>query len=108
MKKKKKKANVITLNDVDGKGLGLPLHTIDPCCAHVVSSKAGLQASDQNPLMAVNRVVHPRWDRGAVVHPQPQVCGLWVSEQTRQQRVLTLLPHYTQGGTTAPEHIVWI
>lgn len=68
-KKKTTSTNVITLYDVDGKGLGRPFHTIDPRRADVVGREAGLEAADQDATVAVNRVVHPRWYRGAIVHP---------------------------------------
>lgn len=67
--KKTPSANVITLYDVDGKGLGRPFHTVDPCRADVVGREAGLEAADQDATVAVNRVVHSRRYRGAIVHP---------------------------------------
>lgn len=98
----------LTLNDVDGKGLGGPLHSIDPGCADIVSVEAGVEAVDEYTTVSVNCEVHAWWDSGAIVHAEAQVCGCWVSQQAGQQIVLTLFFHHPQGGAAGPERTIWI
>lgn len=100
--------NQLTLNDVDGKGLGCPLHSVDLRCADVVSIEAGVQAVDENTTVPVNCEVHPRRHGGTVVHAEAQVCSFWVGQQAGQQVVLTLLLHHPQGRAAGPEHTGWI
>lgn len=103
-----KQSSGLTLNDVDGKGLGGLLHSVDPRCADIVGVEAGVELVDENASVPVNCEVHPGGHRGAVVHAEAQVCGFWVSQQAGQQVVLTLLLHHPQGCAAGPEHTVWI
>lgn len=98
----------LTLNDIDGKGLGALLHPVDLGCADIVSVETGVEAVDEDTLVWISCEVHSRGQGGAVVHAQPQICGCWVSQQARQQVVLTLLPYHPQGRTAGPEQTVWI
>ena len=98
----------LTLNDVDGKGLGRLLHSVDPGCADVVSVEAWVEAVDENTAVPVNCEVHPWRHTGAIVHAEAKVRGCWVGQQAGQQVVLTLLPHHPQGRAAGPEHTAWI
>lgn len=69
----------LTLNDVDGKGFGGPLHPVDFGCADVVGGEAGVEAVDENTTVPVNCEVHPWWHSGAIVHAEAKVCSCWVS-----------------------------
>lgn len=99
---------VLTLNDVDGKGLGRPLHSVDPGRADIVGVEARVEVVDENTTVPVNGEVHLWWHAGAIVHAEAQVCGCWVGQQAGQQVVLTLFPHHPQGCAAGPEHTAWI
>lgn len=98
----------LTLNDVDGEGLGCPLHSADLGCTDIVSVEAGVEAVDENTTASVNCEVHSRRYGGAIVHAEAQVCGCGVGQQAGQQVVLTFFLHHPQGGAAGPEHTVWI
>lgn len=65
----------LTLNDIDRKSLGGPLHIIDFGRTHIVSIEAGVEIVDENATVAVNGDVHSWRHSGAVVHSEAYVCG---------------------------------
>lgn len=65
----------LTLNDIDGKGFGDLLHSIDSGGADVVCIETRVEAVDENAPVRVGGDVHSRGQSGAVLHAKPQVCG---------------------------------
>lgn len=77
----RKPSSELTLYDIDGEGLGCPLHSVDLGCADIVSIAAGLEAVDENTTVAVNCEVHPWWYGGTIIHAETEVCGFWIGQQ---------------------------
>lgn len=98
----------LTLNDVDGEGLGGPLHSVDLGRTDIVRVEAGVEAVDENTTVSVNCKVHSRRYSGAVVHAEAEVRGCGVGQQAGQQVVLTFFLHHPQGSAAGPEYTDWI
>lgn len=98
----------LTLNDVEGKGFGGLLHSVDLGRADIISVEAGAEAVDENTIVPVHGEVHSWRHGGAVLHAEAHICGCWVGQQAGQQVVLTFLTHHPQGRAAGPEQTAWI